>query len=152
MSRKRDNFSPETMELLFVDPATGEEDRHVIPTVHFWALYNVMQTMGVDYAYTVALYGAMLVKPDFSDADNTTISDKISAVNAFIRENPDREETALKYSYQILRSVKASRPAVAQFASDILGKEVPADSWRKRVDAWAAAKGLPKVGLYKHRM
>ena len=144
-------FAPQVMRITFADPATDEEFPVEIPFVVFWSVYQTIKALGRDYAYTVALYGASLVKPDLSDEDKRQIADKVAAVDAFLKHRPDHEADALKWSYNLLQNVKITRREAARFASEVLGYTVPEDSWRKRVDEWARKQGLPKVDLYKRR-
>jgi hypothetical protein len=151
VNTKRSGFVPRTIRLVLVDPATGDEVSEEMPHAEFWAVYQSLKAIGFNQTATVALFGATLIQPALSAEDTNKIDRKISAIYAFLRYNSNPELTALNFSYELLQGLKISREAAAKFASDILGKEVPPDSWRKRVDKFADDRGLPKVGLTRGR-
>ena len=64
---------------------------------------------------------------------------------------PDKEDDATELTYGLLYDKQVSRDEAADLASALLGRTISSEAWRKHIDRWAAAKGLPKVGHRKRQ-
>lgn len=57
------------------------------------------------------------------------------------------EDNVLEMTYKLLHAGQISRGQAAVLASDLLGKKIKPDAWRKRVDKFAHDAGKPKIQL-----
>lgn len=147
MSEGRKSVILQEQNIEFVDRRTGEKLRFVMPYDAFWAIYHTIKAVGVQRAGEVALFGALQVKPNLSPEDIEQLRNSIIYIHAYLLNGPDPVMTALELSYRLLHQVKISRKDARDLAAKIIGKPIPIDSWRKRVDAFAEDRGLPKVDL-----
>ncbi len=69
------------------------------------------------------------------------------------KDEPEKEDDVLRFTYVLLRKKRISRTEAASIATRLLGKEEPinVDAWRSRVDRWAARQDpkLPPVEIRK---
>lgn len=115
-------------------------------------LAEVAEKWGNGQALDLLLFGASIVKRDLSERDAGRIQMVLKSVLlSVIGESEDLEEFVLWRTYTWLRDKQITRKQAAQFAADVLGKEISTDTWRKRVDRWAEARHLPKIEIYKRR-
>ena len=103
---------------------------------------------GYQHAMEMAQFGAWLVKQ--SDLSTSEI-ERLRTVFAAFYHYAEREQWTtrldplLSACYHMLRDKLVTRRGAAEFASQQLNEYVDPEAWRKRVDRWAMARGLPPV-------
>ncbi len=169
MDEATHNFISSKFNLVFhlVDEVTGNQIHVELPLVMVWALRKVTNAFGPHMTEFIALIGAHALK-----AAHTVNSEQIDPsshqpvtdqerrrVQIMVREVaraaqdkwPKSEDLLIEASYEALRQGLLTRGQAAEFASELLGRRVTMDTWRKRVDRWADQKKLPKVEIYQRK-
>lgn len=149
--------------ILLTDPETGDDFPHLLSLPVFWGWYTVIVSQGIDQALEMAAFAGALVRHDLVDKRDggTFVKGGLpQEERAYLRRmleclkdmgdrNKDKETHALQISYEVLGRKDWTRKQAARFASNVLGREISTDTWRKRVDRWAQRQGKPKVEAYK---
>lgn len=109
-----------------------------------------------DLLSLVTLIGFLIKKEEPSYAENERI---LAGLLEIQRGGPAKEkwtapeDPILSFCYYMLRAKRITRQQAADLASDILGRPIDREAWRKRVDRWAAApeRRLPQIGKPRER-
>lgn len=139
---------------LEVEAQDGEVFTIEIVRFPAWAIVETIRELGVRRAVhlvqfaTEPVWGIATEQPNYPPGKNEA---RLYAIFNHFFEQAEREQwktptdELLSWSYHLLRERKITRTAAAAFASMRLNKHINPDTWRKRVDRWASARGLPKV-------
>ncbi len=133
-----------------------------IPT-RLMALFRLTgRTVGWESALSLLLLGAAIQKT--ADLQNAELEqeqaelspDDINLLTGVFNELRRaayqlNEHNVLEMTYELLHASKISRGNAAVLASDILGKKINPDAWRKAVDKWARDNHKPPVDLPRGR-
>ncbi len=163
------NFISSKFTLTFhlVDEATGQQVNVELPLVMVWALRKVTQAFGPHMTEFIALIGANAIKATsivdgkevdsgtlqpLTDEDRRRVQIVVREVSKAAQEKwPKSEDLLIQASYEAVRAGLLTRGQAAEFASELLGRTISADTWRKRVDRWADQKRLPKIEIYQRK-
>ena len=130
---------------------TGAEDRIFLDGVIALELHQLVECAGVEQAYQLFRFAATVaVRPwtdQYEQELRQTFETILVDIEHRIRNLPDPEEQALWFSYELLRQQKTTRPRAARFASQLLGRTITAEAWRKAVNKWALENEMPDLGL-----
>jgi hypothetical protein len=119
-------------------------------TVTVRLLAELIEKWGIGQAQELLLFGASLVKKETSERDVERLRLILEAVHRSpIGQAEDLEDHVLWRSYTWLLEKQINRKQAARYASDVLGREISTDTWRKRVDRWAEKQHFPRVEIYK---
>ncbi len=156
-----------TLAFDFIDEATGDQTHVELPLVMVWAIRKVANAFGPYMTEFVALIGAHAVKAAYAvdgqqiepsshqgitDQDRRRVQIMVREVARAAQDKwPKSEDLLIEASYEALRQGLLTRGQAAEFASELLGRTVTMDTWRKRVDRWADQKKLPKVEIYQRK-
>jgi hypothetical protein len=167
-----------TYDLMYTIPIPGRDERfpvvlRAIPASLLWRVYTIRQTLGPEALFELLHLAELVatslqaVQEKFPDVDIqrlflefwTQFPDVVPMPKGTDRErrgrppkDTDRDvNRVLAISYTLLRDRAISHADAAKMASSILGREINQDTWRRRVDRWAKAHGLPKVDLKRTR-
>ncbi len=124
-----------------------------MPITYAWALFYTYKKAGLDALKEVAKLGAIAVKGD----DNLTLVEAerlgmlIGVPLSHFKKFDSEEQLLLFMTYQVLREKQITREQAAQIVTWLTGKEMKADTWRKKMDKYIEAEGLDPVELRKGR-
>ena len=151
---------PELIKLIFPLPGPNKGHRFELPikSEALWDAYAALHKLGIEESKTllrVAGQVAWLVQlhnfPDPELALDAVWNGLGDPLALGIDKWETEEDQLLSLCYWLLKNKTFSREQAARFASARLPKPVDKDAWRKRVDRWAEAKGLPKVEQRKQK-
>ena len=125
---------------------------HVTLTFDAWATFvETIRTHGIDHALALAMAPFAMLDQDLTEEDERRIRTTLLAMERYAPLVAEKKDELLAFSYSRLKFTRMTRKRVAEIVSAILGEEVRPDAWRKAVDKWAHAQGLPKVDLVRGR-
>ena len=141
----------ELLVLKVADEASGQTWRIAFDLAMAAAWLDIIRAKGVDYAHSLALGGVLMAGCEAPELRGQILRGVLETLEDAVAAFADQEDLLLAFSYERLRDKQMSRPQAADVASSILGRRVTPDAWRKAVDKWAHAQGLPKVDLVRGR-
>ena len=155
-SREADDLLDAMTSTIELEVKAQDGEVFTIAIVRFpaWAIIETIRELGARRAVqlvqfaTEPVWGIATEQPDYPPGKNEA---RLYAIFNHFFEQAEREQwntptdELLSCSYHLLRERKITRAAAAAFASLRLNKHIASDTWRKRVDRWASARGLPKV-------
>ncbi len=124
-----------------------------MPITYAWALFYTYKKAGLDALFRVAKLGAIAIRGD----DNLTkleaerLDMLIGVPLSHFKKFDSEEQLLLFMTYQVLREKQITREQAAQIVTWLTGKEMKADTWRKKMDKYIEAEGLDSVELPKGR-
>ncbi len=132
-------LTPGVEDLIFIDGGSALE------------LHDLAARAGTEQAYQVFRFGARIAMQPWTaeheQALRQAFDDILANIADRISQLPDLEDAVIEYCYDRLARRQTNRHRAAEFASRVLGYEINAEAWRKRVDRWAKERGLPKIDL-----
>lgn len=132
------------------NPFTGETEPLSIPYREFFVLHQLIKIVGLEAAMKAASYLVFVANDlGLSAEQNERLHHVLEAIHSY--QGPDNETDVVLLTYDLLSDRAISRDEAADLASDLLGRPIKSDAWRKRVDRFAEAHGLPKIEAYKRR-
>jgi len=157
-------FSIGSITLRFPLPPPNDGSLHLeISLENFWRIYEASQVLGLGRTMSLILMGATFHKkviaeqvPDPSAAGDALLT----TIAQIITESPspkdqadlatdltkDRDKRVLSFTYMLFQhKLINSYDQAAMIASHLLKQEYTEEAWRKRVERWAKAQGLPPV-------
>ncbi len=125
-----------------------------IPIATYLNLYYCIDLISPERAYELTWLGAWIAGGERpSPEQEQRLLGIIDAIYGRKLEEgwETPEDPIISCTYHMLRSHDMTRKQAARVASQLLGKTITTDTWRLRVDRWAANRNLPKVALRKRR-
>ena len=151
MSGEEEQWCAPTWATFYLtDVDTGEPYTIEPSVVTLRILTELIDTWGMGQARDLLIFGASLVKRDAAKHSASRLQVILDSVQrSAIGKAEDLEAFVLWRSYTWLLDKQINRKQAARYASDVLGREISTDTWRKRVDRWAEKQGFPRVEIYK---
>jgi hypothetical protein len=155
-----------TIYLDLVDPKAKTWQQYEFPFEIVWAFYRVSKELGPADAFRLAALGVMVDGIRIRDVPGQDVElltrltpstgerlefmiDQLWQV--LLKEFPKQVDFLLDTSYKMLRNGYFSRSEAAEFASQMLGKPIESEAWRKRVNKFARDRGRDPLDLPKGR-
>jgi hypothetical protein len=141
-------FGPFTFN--YTDSETGEKHTVAIDGATFFEVGHIAKRWGIDHAVELLTIGASVVKwQPLSEDDRRRLRQLVT--QAAERSWDSIDEMALRMTYRRLWNKEINYQQAADQASDLLGRKIDRDTWRRRIERWAERRSLPKIEVYKPR-
>ncbi len=124
-----------------------------MPITYAWALFYTYKKAGLDALTQVAKLGAIAIRGDdkLTQVESERLGMIIGVPLSHFKKFDSEEELLLFMTYQVLREKQITREQAAQIVTWLTGKEMKADTWRKKMDKYIEVEGLDPVELRKGR-
>jgi hypothetical protein len=106
---------------------------------------------GVDRAARLARAGVELAGGTVDAQTYHQITVALDTLRYRMANTASYEELIMRLAYYALREKQITREEAAEQASEHLGQQFRTEPFRKRLDRWAASRGLPAIGQTKRR-
>jgi len=141
---------PDNERFFMKDVYTGGVRPLTIPYREFFALHQLIKSVGLEGALKAAMYLTQVANElGLSGEQTQRLQNMLEAVNTY--QGPDKEEDVLELTHTLLRRREVTHEEAADVASSLLGKRYSANAWRMKLSRWADKNGLTQVEQRKRR-
>jgi hypothetical protein len=135
-----------------VEPGTVELGTLTPPIDRLANLYRIVQDIGMQAIYDLVYLVLAIEDEAVNEEKQLQIGFRLEFIyNTLGSVFSSPEDMLLNFSYALLQTRQITREYAASMASRALGREMSTTAWRKRVDRYAEAQGLPPLGQTKRR-
>jgi hypothetical protein len=150
---RQDSGAAEQEELV-VTVTFPVTERHIarkirLPPLEFRRFYNIYRAINsidlIDVKDLAIYFGLAIKQEQLTEKDALRLSAAIKVLRRDEHwETP--EDPILSLTYFLLQQRDITHTQAADFASEILGRQIKVNTWKQRVRRWAQKQGLPPVG------